>query len=890
MNKKMTVLVVEDHELNRELLVEILKDQCIVLQATNGQEALDILNKREDIAAIVLDLFMPVLDGFKFMEAVSKIQSFKDIPIIVATEYGAEENEEKVLGLGAYDFISKPYKPSIVRLRVSNAIEHSRLATYEQLRYLEAYDRLTGLYNKDSFMKATRQVLNDAPADENYALLRFDITHFAMLNAYYGLEEGDNVLKYMADVLREEAGEHDLVSYGRMGDDDFCILLKYNSKEEMEPLIAHLREKITGYEISFNIVVIFGVYIIVDRNQTVETMIDNANFAAKQIKGNFVNTVAWYDEKLSSVRAREQEVVNEMKQALEEEQFLVYLQPKYDSEAGLPCGAEALVRWSHPTKGMISPGVFIPVFESNGFVEPIDHYMWEHVCILLRKWLDEGRNPLPISVNVSRVNLFNPRIVEEICELTDKYNVPKYLLQLEITESAYTDNGDQILDVINSFHDAGFTILMDDFGSGYSSLNVLKDMRVDVLKIDMKFFGKTENSSRAETIVASVVRMAKWLGIATVAEGVETREQMEFLKSIGCVTIQGYYYARPMPINEYEELVESGVKFISEDDIHGADSFEWANAPEINEIFNNVLEPIELSEVSGEEIDGIRVNRAFYDLFGYEDKIMFPKCPLDRALEEDKQRLKDSYIAVAATGGTDTIRYKRHMANGEVITIDATLKRLKAVEDRSLVLTTFDLVTDNKKIAENEEEQIKKIIKMCEEQADAHDSMIKPVISPSNHMSDMVDSVLRSKFNEKHALILVSVSRNDTEVVSAADERRRLIMTNTIEMLINQFFRTTRNMRTNDMISQISDNEYCIFMTSVPSEDMVSHKCHELSMRMKSFAMISKTDITVSIGIALSNKDDKNYENLYRMAREAVDLCHEQGGNRVYMLTSSNRQ
>jgi len=612
-------------------------------------------------------------------------------------------------------------------------------------------------------------------------------------------------------------------------------------------------------------------------------MIDNANAAAKQIKGNFVNTVARYDDALTKKREQEQEVVNEMKHALEAEEFVVFLQPKYDSEVGLPCGAEALIRWKHPEKGMISPGVFIPVFESNGFVEPVDHYMWEHVCILLRKWIDQGIDPLPVSVNVSRVNLFNPHIVEEIVALTEKYNVPKRLLQLEITESAYTDNGDMILGVINSFHDAGFTILMDDFGSGYSSLNVLKDMHVDVLKIDMKFFGKTDNISRAETIISSVVRMAKWLNIATVAEGVETREQVEFLKSIGCVTIQGYYYARPMPVNEYEELVNSGVKFVSEDEIHGADSFEWANSPEINELFVNVLEPIGLVEVTGDSMETLRVNRGFYELFGYEERISFVKSPVDRIVEEDRGRVTDAYMSVANTGGTETVRFGRVITNGETLTVDATLKRLKSHENRSLILATLDVVNDEASYDCDDEELIKDIIQMCEKQDDKKLGSADYIPSGS-HMMDMVDAVLRSKKHDNHALILISIDDKgmfDDDNLDARKLRRAL------EMLISQHFRTARNIRNNDMLASTEKGEYCIFMTSVPSEEVVSHKCHELCAKIKLFEKVSGIDLTVSIGVAVSNTSDRDYSSLISLADEAVKRSREQGGNRVYMLAGS---
>ena len=245
---------------------------------------------------------------------------------------------------------------------------------------------------------------------------------------------------------------------------------------------------------------------------------------------------------------REQEIINEMNHALEAGQFCIYLQPKYDLEKSMLCGAEALVRWIHPEKGMVSPGEFIPIFEKNGFIAKLDYYIWEMVCKQLQIWMKQGMQPKPISVNVSRVNLCNPQIVDRITELTKRYEIPPELFQLELTESAYMDNPVVMKQVIKKLRSNGFTILMDDFGNGYSSLSILKDMEIDILKIDMSFFGDSEIPGRGENIIASVVRMAKWLNIPSIAEGVERKDQVNFLRGVGCEFVQGYYFARPMPI------------------------------------------------------------------------------------------------------------------------------------------------------------------------------------------------------------------------------------------------------------------------------------------------------------------------------------------------------
>ena len=242
-----------------------------------------------------------------------------------------------------------------------------------------------------------------------------------------------------------------------------------------------------------------------------------------------------------------------MQKALDEEQFVVYLQPKFDLASDTACGAEALVRWLHPEKGLISPGVFIPVFERNGFISKLDYYVWHKTCALLRRWLDKGARPSPVSVNISRISLYNPRLTEVLTGLVREYALPPALLQLEITESAYMTNPDLMKNTIASLHQAGFTILMDDFGSGYSSLNTLKEIDMDVLKVDMKFLPVGEAVGRAEIILSSIIKMANWLGMHVVVEGVESRQQRDFLEGAGCECVQGYFYSRPIPSAEYEQ-------------------------------------------------------------------------------------------------------------------------------------------------------------------------------------------------------------------------------------------------------------------------------------------------------------------------------------------------
>ena len=262
-------------------------------------------------------------------------------------------------------------------------------------------------------------------------------------------------------------------------------LQKYNDTYYMEPSI--------------------GVYVIGDSQIPVEEMYDRASMAAESCKHKFMADVGYYDEHMTNKLRVEQELMNEAQKALDEEQFVVYLQPKTNLRTEKHYGAEALVRWKHPDKGMVSPGKFIPVFESNGFIGRLDFYMWEHTCRLLHKWIEEGLDPAPVSVNVSRANMYNPNLIENLKDLIQKYSLPSRLLQLELTESAFMDDPDMMITKVKELRESGFTVLMDDFGSGYSSLNTLKDIPVDILKVDMKFLGTGDKDGRSERILASVI-------------------------------------------------------------------------------------------------------------------------------------------------------------------------------------------------------------------------------------------------------------------------------------------------------------------------------------------------------------------------------------------------
>ncbi len=549
------VLVVDDEEVNRKLLTKILESEYSIECAKNGVDALKMVQKKpEKYAAVILDIVMPNMDGFSFLEEYEKNEKLQNIPVIVSTGDEDQENETRSLELGAWDFIRKPYNQKVIHFRVRNAIERSQKEIVRRLQYVEAFDSLTGLYRREHFQKVTREML-DAYPDEKYAMIRLDIAKFNLVNSFYGIERGDEFLCEVADKIRNYVKGKQHVTFGRMRADVFAICMSYQKEQELSELSQTFRNEIREIIPEFDMIPVFGFYLIQDTKMQVNDMYDNAKLATKICKGNYIQNYAFYRDEMSRDIMQEQKIVNMTRPALEQEKFVLYLQPKYDIQEDRYAGAEVLVRWKDSAEKMISPGEFIPIFERNGFIMKLDYYVWEHACKLLRSWIDKGYKPMPISVNVSRVSVYNPKLVDVITDLVTSYDIPPELFQLELTESAYTSNPYMIREAMKNLQRRGFTILMDDFGSGYSSLNVLKDIAVDVLKIDMKFMSDTEIPGRGESILASVVRMAKLLEMPVIAEGVEKEHQVKFLKKIGCEYVQGFYYAKPMPSEQYEQLV-----------------------------------------------------------------------------------------------------------------------------------------------------------------------------------------------------------------------------------------------------------------------------------------------------------------------------------------------
>lgn len=563
-------------------------------------------------------------------------------------------------------------------------------------------DSLTGVYTKEYFYEEARRLI-DTNSETQFAFLELDINRLTMINELMGIAEGDRLLAYIGTILSEIFSQEKNSTYARIHADLFVVCCPYEEKR-MYQYIDLIEQSIKEYHISFEILLSFGIYLCVERNLNISIMCDRANLALKSVKGNYIKHVAFYDSLMHDKIIREQEITQTMSRALKNREFVVYYQPKHSLDDEGIIGAEALVRWKNPKKGMISPGFFIPVFEENGFIMKLDAYVWGETCKFIRKRLDEGKNVPPISVNVSRVNLYNPDLCKYLDNLVKKYNIPYNLLELELTESAYTDNPQLMLQTMHQLQLLGFHVAMDDFGSGYSSLNMLKDVPVDILKIDLKFLSGNSNPEKGTSIMAAIVRMAKWLGIPSIVEGVETKEQVGFLRSIGCTMAQGYYYAKPMAEEDFEKYIDQRIEHIDESktlyetrgNLIDADQF-WTYGEKNFDYLMSLYSACGIYEIYQNQLELVRSSDSYYDMIhSTREAFYFDGLYLMGWIPEEDRKTVFKMFEDADKGVVGEGLYRRNCPNGETIWLHTKVKFLSQNEDRKIYFVIMNDVSKYK--------------------------------------------------------------------------------------------------------------------------------------------------------------------------------------------------
>lgn len=561
MEKKPAMLIVDDVEINRVILTQFFDEEYELFEAGNGKEALDIL-EGNSIDIVLLDMVMPVMDGFELLGLMKNDERFARIPVIVTTAQNEGDTEVRAMEMGAVDFITKPYNPTIVRGWVKNIMarirdEKKRIEQAVQDRQMRdiqdaiELDPLTGIYNRATFYAKAASFLQENQ-DQEYDIVSLDIQSFKVINDLFHVETGNLILKTAAAYFRTMVGSEGMC--GRMEADRFVVCMPRDVLN-IELFMQGLDKAMNSLHVYHNIMFYAGIFSVEDIYLPVDQMIERAHIALNTVKGKYTQRYAIYNKSMMDAIAEEQMILREMDVALRNEQFCIYMQPVYSFKEGKIVSAEVLARWKHPKRGMISPSRFVPVFERNGFVVKLDRFVWEKACEFLHEQKEKYGRKLTLSVNVSRINFYNPRLVNIILDLLKKYELEPEMLRLEITETAYSDNPHQLLETMRQFQSNGIKIMMDDFGSGYSSLNMLKNVPADILKIDMNFVHDVEHSSRAGAIMKNIVRMAKDIDMDIVVEGVETKAQVDFLAGIGCDRFQGYYFSRPISADAFAGLI-----------------------------------------------------------------------------------------------------------------------------------------------------------------------------------------------------------------------------------------------------------------------------------------------------------------------------------------------
>ena len=415
--------------------------------------------------------------------------------------------------------------------------------------YFATHDRVTGLYNKEYFYEQSRKCLEQNEGEE-MLMVCSDVKNFKLVNDVFGTGAGDELLIKIANEIKVQTKPGEV--YGRLESDRFALLMKKKDFKENIFIDGPRAVSQIDSDMSYPIQIYVGVYEITDKNIAISVMCSRALMAANTLKDNIQKHVAYYDDDLRKRALSEQELISGLEYALETEQFQIYLQPQVSADGSVP-GAEALVRWIHPEKGMIPPGNFLPVLEQNGSIVKLDCYVWEQACKCLKRWKEQGHEHTYISINISPIDFYFVDIYKVLMKLINKYEISPKNLKIEITETAFIQNLEELKKLLKKLQNAGFVVEMDDFGSGYSSLNMLKNIDVDAIKLDMAFLGESDNEERGRKILTAVVQMTKELEMPVITEGVETSEQVDFLKEVGCNMFQGYYFAKPMEVRKFEE-------------------------------------------------------------------------------------------------------------------------------------------------------------------------------------------------------------------------------------------------------------------------------------------------------------------------------------------------
>ncbi len=551
-NGKRMIMIVEDEEAKQKDLEGILANDYELLFASSGKEALELAALHHDmISLIMLDLTLPDIPGLQVLSRIKGDPQISVIPVIIVSSNQAAEVDS--LNAGAIDFIPKPYPvQSVVQARILRSIE---LSEDREIISLTERDPLTGLYNREYFYHYAEQFDQHHKEMEMDAIV-LDVNHFHMINERFGTAYCDEILRRIGEKVREMVRDTGGIVCRRAAD-TFMVYCPHG--KDYKAILDSASIGLTAEDTSENRVRLrMGVYACVDKSLEIARRFDRAKLASDTVRNNYAKSIGIYDHQMNERELYAEQLIEHFHQAISDREFSVYYQPKFDirPEKAVLCGAEALVRWKHPSLGMIGPQKFIPLFEENGLIQSLDAFVWIEVARQISEWKTKYDHLVPVSINVSRIDMFDPHLPQKIMEVIQGAGLTPKDFHLEITESAYTEDSEQIVEMVGEMRELGFQIEMDDFGSGYSSLNMISTLPIDALKLDMQLIRNAFLIRKDTRMLELMIDIADYLKVPVIAEGVETEEQILALKKMKCDIVQGYYFSRPVPAEDFEVFLK----------------------------------------------------------------------------------------------------------------------------------------------------------------------------------------------------------------------------------------------------------------------------------------------------------------------------------------------
>ena len=703
-----TALVVDEISENRAIFQELLQNDLNIIEASSVDAAIEVFsNGKHQIDVVLTGLSFPEKSGFDLITWLRENRYLDSLPVIVISSEYSDASVDRAFELGATDYIRRPFAERLLVRRVLTTVlmyqNKKDLIRQIDQRYDASeseIDEMTNLYTKKAFFEKAEEYLA-AHRGEALCMVSVDLDHFTLYNQLFGRDAGDRYIKYVSAILRGYVKKYGGIA-GYAGADSFYYLCPDDEKF-FDDVKMKTRAELRNRDLEIGYAPKYGVYRIQDDGKTILDICDCANTALSAVRKDYAHLFSWYNSSMEQ-KNDEFKLIREAEYALRNHEFTFFLQPKCNMLTGKLVGSEALVRWIRRDGRLISPGVFVPVLENNGFITKVDSMVWEEVCRWLRFCADMEYPLLPVSINISRNDFYNMDVCAFLTGLIKQYELPMDCVELEITESAYAEGEMSLKQEIDKLKDAGFKVLMDDFGSGYSSLNSLKDIDIDILKIDMRFLSMDlSNMDKGVSILETIVNMAHAMKLAIVVEGVETVDQVKFLTSINCLYAQGYYYYKPMNKNAFEDLI-SDENNIDPEGIHLRD-VEQVNLMSLSdeklftdEMINNILGAIAFYEVKDGTIRLLRLNEQYYKMMGMADIMADPEYAIHlrkSIVPEDRDKFYNLFIKAQKNpirGATADIRYIRRTGEEQVIRV--RVFPLKKNGDAYMYYAALEDITD----------------------------------------------------------------------------------------------------------------------------------------------------------------------------------------------------